>query len=206
VAASTSAQIGSTARPRTGRSRAAHDAAAALIERHATAVYAVCLGLLADPDRAEDIAQDALLKGVERLATLREPANFRGWLLAIARNLCRDHWKLHRRRQELLAEHVEQTELRVVGDAAIDSPAAGNTVPTRSTAPDTDAVNAGPNLQMALARLPKKHRLPLLLYYFDGLSSARVGEALGISATGAGSRLCRARQALRRILEVHDDS
>jgi len=177
------------------------DAAAELIERHAAAVYAVCLGLLADPDRAEDIAQDALLKAIEKLATLRDPATFRSWLLSIARNLCRDHWKLSQRRQELLAERVERAEFRVVGDTA----AAPDPIPGMATPPGVDGENAGPDLQMALARLPEKFRLPLLLYYFDGLSSARVGEALGISATGAGARLCRARRALRRILEVHDD-
>ena len=32
----------------------------------------------------------------------------------------------------------------------------------------------------ALARLPEKYRLPLLLFYFDGLSTRRVAEALGI--------------------------
>jgi len=177
------------------------DAAAELIEHHAAAVYAVCLGLLADPDRAEDLAQDALLKAIERLATLRDPATFRSWLLAIARNLCRDHWKQRRRRQELLAERVERTELQVIGGTS----AAPDSVPGMASPASADSETAGPDIQMALARLPEKFRLPLLLYYFDGLSSVRVGEALGISASGAGARLCRARQALRRILEVHDD-
>ena len=167
------------------------NAAAELIERHAAAVYAVCLGLLADPDQAEDTAQDALLKAIERLGTLRNPATFRSWLVTIARNLCRDHWKLNRRRRELLSERREQAGLQVVAGGAMSS--------------GFDSDSPGPDLQLALARLPEKFRLPLLLYYFDGLSSTRVGEALGISATGAGARLCRARQALRRILEVHDD-
>lgn len=167
------------------------EAAAELIERHAAAVYAACLGMLADPDRAEDVAHDSLLKAIERLSTLRDPRTFRGWLLSIARNLCRDHWRRSRRRRELLAEHAEQSGLRVVGDAA--------------TASGVDDETAGPDLQPALARLPEKFRLPLLLYYFDGLSSARVGDALGISAGAAGARLCRARRALRRILEVHHD-
>jgi RNA polymerase sigma-70 factor (ECF subfamily) len=177
------------------------DAAAELIERHTAAVYAVCLGLLADRDRAEDIAQDALLKAIEGLATLRNPATFRSWLISIARNLCRDHWKLSQRRNQLLAEHLERTELQVVGGTTANpDPACG-----RATTSGVEKETAGPDLQLALARLPEKLRLPLLLYYFDGYSSARVGEALGISATGAGARLCRARQALRRILEVHND-
>ena len=61
------------------------------------------------------------------------------------------------------------------------------------------------DLRLSLARLPEKHRLPLLLYYFDGLSTKQVAKALDISPTGAATRLCRARRALRAILEVNHD-
>lgn len=171
-------------------------AAADLIERHASVVYAICLGLLADPDRAQDAAQDALLKALERLESLREPAAFRAWLVAIARNQCRDFWKRTRRRQQLLDQEMG---LAVSTDA----------VPGMGMGMGTIIVDAGDateaDLQIALARLPENHRLPLLLYYFDGLDSARVAEALGISRSGAGARICRARRALREILEASHD-
>ncbi len=170
-------------------------AAADLIERQAAAVYAVCLGLLGDPDLAQDAAQDTLLKGMERLGTLRDPSTFRAWLVSIARNHCRDHWKTARRRRELLeaeAGHVAAVE-------AVPGMAEPIAVPE---GPDGDA---DPDVLNALSRLPENHRLPLLLYYFDGLDTARVGEALGISRSGAGARLCRARRALREILEVGHD-
>lgn len=167
-------------------------AAAELIERHAAGVYAVCLGLLADPDRAQDASQDALLKAIERLGSLHEPAAFRGWLVTIARNLCRDYGKTRRRRQDLLDRQVG---LAVAGDA----------LPGMGAGSSNGDEPHRPDLRAALARLPENHRVPLLLYYFDGLDTARVGEALGISRTGAGARLCRARRALREILEVRRD-
>jgi RNA polymerase sigma-70 factor (ECF subfamily) len=77
-------------------------AAADLIKRTAGSVYAACLGLLADPDQAQDPAQETQLKGISRLATLQNPASLRSWLISIAHNLCRDNWKQARRRQELL--------------------------------------------------------------------------------------------------------
>ena len=165
------------------------NAAADLVGRHAAVVYAVCLGLLADPDRAQDAAQDALLKAVEQLGSLRDSTTFRGWVVSIARNHCRDYWKQTKRRQELL-------------DQQMGLAVAAGTVPGMGTFTSTTPDDTGPDIQAALARLPEKFRLPLLLYYFNGLSSAHVGEALGISQTGAGARLCRARQALREILEV----
>jgi len=163
-------------------------AAADLIERHAAGVYAACLGLLADPDQAQDVAQEALLKGISRLDSLQNPTAFRSWIISIARNLCRDSWKQTRRRQELLDQ---QANLEVV-------PGMGGGQPVTDDAPGTD-------IQSSLARLPEKYRLPLLLYYFDGLSTASVAEALDISQTGAATRLCRARRALRAILEVNHD-
>lgn len=163
-------------------------AAADLVERHAAGVYAACLGLLADPDQAQDAAQEALLKGISRLNSLQNPTAFRSWIISIARNLCRDSWKQSRRQQELLDQQVN---LEVV-------PGMGCGQPVAEDAP-------GNEIQSSLARLPEKFRLPLLLYYFDGLSTASVAEALDISPTGAATRLCRARRALRTILEVNHD-
>jgi len=170
-------------------------AAAALIELHARSVYAVCLGLLADPDQAQDAAQETLLKGISRLATLQNPASLRSWLISIAHNLCRDTWRQTRRRQELLDQQMQQAT------AVADGP--GQTlVPGMGFGPAQDETH---DLRLSLARLPEKHRLPLLLYYFDGLSTKRVAEALDISPNGAATRLCRARRALRAILEANHD-
>jgi RNA polymerase sigma-70 factor (ECF subfamily) len=70
-----------------------------------------------------------------------------------------------------------------------------------------DALVPAPDdlLSEALARLPEKHRLPLLLFYFDGRDTGGVAEALDITISAAATRLCRARRALRAILEVRHD-
>jgi RNA polymerase sigma-70 factor, ECF subfamily len=166
-------------------------AAADLIDLHAAGVYGVCLALLADPDLAQDAAQDTLLKAMDRLGSVRDASRFKAWLMSIARNLCKDYWKQARRRRELLDRHLQESVEVVTagGDAVAD------------TGPDMDDTD----LAAALARLPETHRLPLHLYYFDGLDTNRVAEALGISRGGAGSRLCRARRALREILEASDE-
>jgi len=171
-------------------------AAATLIERHAAAVYAVCLGLLADPDAAQDLSQETLLRGIARMASLKNPASFRSWLVSIAHNLCRDSWQQGRRRRELLAREMD-TVVAAGGADAAPVPGLGR---GNLDDPDDDL-----DLRRALARLPEKHRLPLLLFYFDGQSTARVAEALGIRVDAAATRLCRARRALRDILEVSHD-
>ena len=151
------------------------EAYAALVRRYSSRIYAVCLAMLRDPDDSQDIAQEALLRGMTRIQTLQEGSQFAVWITRIAQNLCRDHWRVQKRRQELLREHTQASE-QVAEATSTDLP-------------------------YALERLPEKHRTPLLLYYFDGQSSENVAKALNISRAGAGRRLVRAREALRKILE-----
>jgi RNA polymerase sigma-70 factor (ECF subfamily) len=131
--------------------------------------------MLHDPDDGQDAAQDVLIKGLEKIGSLRDGNQFAMWITRIAQNHCRDHWRTQKRREELLREHSQETSL------ASESPA--------------------PDLSDALARLPEKYRLPLMLYYFDGQSSENLARALDISRAGVGTRLARARRALRQILE-----
>ncbi len=146
-----------------------------LVRRYASRIYAICLAMLHDPDDSQDVAQEALLRGMTRIHTLRDGSQFSAWITRMAQNLCRDHWRIQRRRRELLREQAPALE------EAHDAPAV--------------------DLSRALERLPEKHRVPLMLYYFDGQSSENVGRALSISRAGASRRLVQAREALRRLLE-----
>lgn len=75
------------------------DAYATLVRRYAAKIFAVCLAMLGDPDESQDVAQDALLKGMTRLGSLKDGTQFATWLTRIALNLCRDHWRKQQRRQ-----------------------------------------------------------------------------------------------------------
>lgn len=152
---------------------------AALVHRYASRVYAICLAMLHDPDDSQDLAQETLLKGMTGIHTLREGSQFAMWITRIAQNLCRDHWRVRKRRQELLRE---QSPMLAQG----------------SETPPSD-------LPSALERLPEKYRAPLMLYYFDGQSSENVARALNMSRAGACRRLVQAREALRRLLEKSHD-
>ena len=155
------------------------NAYAALVRRHARRVYAVCIGILGGVAESEDIYQETFVKGMEKIDTLRDGKQFAGWISQIARNLCRDHLRNQHRRRALLRE----------------LPARGGT-------------DHGENidLHLALSKLPEKYRLPLMLFYFDGRSSEKLAEELHMTQAGACTRLFRARNALRRILEEQKGS
>jgi RNA polymerase sigma-70 factor (ECF subfamily) len=83
---------------------------------------------------------------------------------------------------------------RVRGEAAIKRMNAEISTPSASEQ-ESDLV-AG------LARLPGKQRLCAVLFYVDGLSTAEVAQAMGISQGSVSQHLNRARTALRAYLEV----
>ena len=61
-----------------------------LVRRHSRRVFAVCLGMLRNTHDAEDVAQQALVRGFEKLGELKGRAQFGAWIGRIARNLCVD--------------------------------------------------------------------------------------------------------------------
>jgi len=146
---------------------------AELVRRHVRRVYAVCLGILGSVVESEDMAQEALVKGLTSIHTLQDGNQFGSWIGQIPRNLCLDWIRLGTRRRELLARHV------------------------------AEAVPSGDDhlrLHEALSQLPEKYRLPLMLFYFDGKSSRKLARELNLSQAGACTRLSRARRELRKLL------
>jgi RNA polymerase sigma-70 factor (ECF subfamily) len=146
---------------------------AALVRRHGKRVFAICLGILGNVADSEDAAQEALVKGMTQLHTLRDDGQFGGWIARIARNLCLNLLRNKTRRRDLLA--AQGTE-------------------EATEAPDFSHLHA------ALARLPEKYRLPLVLFYFDGKDTLKLAQELNMSRAGACTRLSRARRELRREL------
>ena len=149
---------------------------AELVHRHLRRVFAICLSLLGEAADAEDAVQEVFVKGYEKLDALRDPEKFGPWIGQIARNRCRDILRARGR-------HPEQPLSPGVANRAAQ-----------------DAEDFG-DLEAALGQLSEEHRLPLLLYYFEGKDTRAVARELGLTQGGACARLHRARQSLRTLLE-----
>src|SRR5437016_4477445 len=54
-----------------------------LVERFQPAVYAVALARLRNPNEAQELAQEVFIHGMTKLAQLRDPRCFAGWLRQI---------------------------------------------------------------------------------------------------------------------------
>lgn len=122
------------------------------VRRHYDHVFLVCFGVLDNTHDAEDVAQDAMLKGFEQIRRLRDGDQFAGWVVATARNLS-----------------INLLRRRKVAGKLLDGQRPAEPI----------AVEFGhEDLQRAVARLPQDLRLPLVMYYFDGQDVKAVARKL----------------------------
>ncbi|MHC4192782.1 MAG: RNA polymerase sigma factor [Planctomycetota bacterium] len=152
---------------------------AGLVKVYSRRVFAICLGMLGNVDDAEDVAQQALLKGFTDIEQLRDSEQFGAWIGRIARNLCIDFLRRRKRERNAFAKRTEAGE---------------------------NNSSVYPELQDALAKLPRRHRLALMLYYFDGRSTENIAETLQISRAAVYARMSRARKSLRKLLKTEGDA
>ena len=132
---------------------------------------------------AEDVTQETWLRAVRDWRRNGPPDNPIAWLTTTARNLILDH---HRRRANVPLDQVSQTDVL----AAVDN----NTV--------TDSAEIATLVSEALTRLPHAEAQLLESFHYDRYKMSQLAEAEGVSERAIEGRLRRARERLRRELEI----
>ena len=148
-------------------------------QRHRDALYRFVLRRVQDHAAAEDIVQDILVKAYTREGTLRDASKLRPWLYQITRNAIVDHYRL-------------QKPAEAIADELMDP---------RTTEDGTRAQRELARCLLPLLdELPKAYREALRLADFEGVTQRETASRLGLSLTGAKSRVQRARKMLRASL------
>ncbi|MBN2450176.1 MAG: sigma-70 family RNA polymerase sigma factor [Lentisphaeria bacterium] len=160
------------------------DAFDALVIRFARLVYAQSFTILHDREEAEDVVQEAFVKAYSFRLRLLQPERFPQWLLAIARNVARDH--LRRR-------HPGDRDR---GSGVPEAVEGLGPSPLRAAEIADDVAR----LQAALGTLPKRYRRALLLRYVEGLDHRALRREMGVSDGALRGILGRALGRLRRVL------
>jgi RNA polymerase sigma-70 factor (ECF subfamily) len=139
---------------------------------------------------AEDLAAETFATAYRRRAAF-DPGlgSLRSWLLGIATNLVRSHWRAEQHLLDLDARLVPEIDLLADSDAADQRLA---------------AALLAPRLATALGQLTGDQREVLLLHAWAGLSHEEIATALQIAPGTARSRLSRARAFLREQLGDFD--
>jgi RNA polymerase sigma-70 factor (ECF subfamily) len=149
--------------------------------------YRVARGVLRNSADAEDVAQEALLRAYRSFERLRDRGRFRAWLVRISFRLALDRLRSAKRRERR----------DVLWSRPADQP------PT-ATAEDLAASSEfQAHLDRALAELPEKLRLVLLLAAMEGHTIDEIASLLGIPVGTVKSRIFVARKQLAEKLRCH---
>lgn len=136
------------------------------------------LWLARDRQLAEDVVQEALLRAWKSFDSLDDESRARPWLITIVRRE--------------FARHFERRRLPTVDVDEL--------VAAESEALATEDAAELAELRAAIFRLDADYREPLVMQVLLGLDTREIARELGLSQGAVLTRLCRARQRLRRML------
>jgi RNA polymerase sigma-70 factor (ECF subfamily) len=158
----------------------------ALARPHISGLRCFAVRLTRDAAEADDLLQEALEAGLRRLATLREPEAFQGWMRRIMRNV-----HIDRR----LKQRSRSARDALVGPRLV------------SAARDPDARlsdrRLSADLVLAIEGLPSPQRAAVQLVDVEGLTFREAAAALDVAPGTVASRVARGRCALRACLAHH---
>jgi RNA polymerase sigma-70 factor (ECF subfamily) len=133
-----------------------------------------------DEATAEDVLQEVFLKVHQQVEMLKDVRKLESWLYQIARNAIIDYYRSSRPTVSLEASD------------ALDLP---------EDAPDDDIISElFPSVRAMIRSLPEHDRQALVLTEYQGLTQKELSERLGLSFSGAKSRVQRAREKLKQQL------
>jgi len=133
---------------------------------------------VSDEAEAEDILQEVFLRVHRNLCCLPDWNKPEGWFYRITRNLIIDHYRQRKDMIEISEELPAEAEFEE----------------------DDPEARLALSLKEMVDLLPEPYRQALILTEYEGISQKELAKKLGISISGAKSRVQRAREKLRELL------
>jgi RNA polymerase sigma-70 factor, ECF subfamily len=162
------------------------DALGELFREFQPRVLSLCRYLLGSREDAEDAASEVFARLPRSMKTYDATLPFPKWLMSVASHHCVDLLRRRTVEQRIFDASDEQTPEAV---AHRPSP-----LEELVTAEERGVVRA------AIARLPERSRLPLVLRYYNELTYDEIAEALNLSRANVATLIFRAKQELRTAL------
>lgn len=150
---------------------------------HTPALYAMALRISGSDSDAEELAQEAWCRAVEKFDSFRGSSTFRTWLISILINCYRE--MLRRRR----SRRIGVADAKDVARATVTRLDSGQS--SRATVVDTER---------ALGNLPTGYREVVLLHDLYGYTHREIASMLDIAEGTSKSQLTRGRERLRDLL------
>lgn len=153
-----------------------------LVKRHTALVYGTCLRITANPHDAEELTQECFFELARQAGNIR--TSLVGWLHHAAR---------HRALNRLRGERRRKVHER---DAGLER----NAVHAPEPSPEPSWNEIAPQVDQAIAELPESLRVPLLMYYLEGVTQEDIANTLGLHQSTVSRRLSDGVNSLRDAL------
>lgn len=166
-----------------------------IMRRHNRLLYRVVRTMVAGDAEAEDVVQETYLRAFTAMDGFADRARVSTWLVRIAINEV-----LTRRRKARMTEQLDAVE-NVISLAA-HAPGRGALAP-RQTTPEQDAARNQVRryLETAIARLPEDQRTVFVLRGIEEFTTEETAAILGVPAATVKTRLHRAKERLKALLD-----
>jgi len=162
----------------------------ALFERYFDRLYGIVFRLVGNRSASEDAIQDVFLR-IHRAAHQLDPTRDPGpWLMTIATNVCRDHWRSSGQRLERASASIE------------GNPGLAETLSHGAKSPELEAQTSERErlVQEAILRLQEPFREVIVLREYEGLGYGQIAAITGHNETTVRKRHSRALAELGRQL------
>jgi RNA polymerase sigma-70 factor (ECF subfamily) len=164
-----------------------------LVRRYQSRVIHLVSRLLNDREVSEDIAQEVFVRVHLHRRNYRTGSKFSTWLFTIAANLAKNEIRRRKRRRNWTSLDEMQETLK---DASLQF-----ADPKSNRESDLEREQLGGVVGQAIASLPERYRIALMLRDLDGMAYEEIGQVLKIPGGTVRSRINRARLMLKRKLE-----
>lgn len=154
-----------------------------LLNKHKDKVRNLVYLTLGDSEFVDDISQDVFISVFNKLGEFRFESKFTTWLYRITVNKCRDY--LRKKRVRSIFVPIKETDKEP------------------STRFRAESIDIPQLVRRAIEKLPEKLKVPLIMRDIDGLSYKEIADALFCEVGTIKSRIFRARESLKIILEPY---
>ncbi len=166
-----------------------------LVERYKHQVYYLALDMMSNPQDAEDMSQEVLIKAYRYLNSFRGDAKFSSWLYRITMNTCIDHRRKKSMKSMIHTQTFDEKELPEQDSSSEDT----ETHPERKT----EANLIQRHIDQALQKLTDKERAIFILRHYHQKKFHEIANIRKITVGSAKGTLFRAIQKLQKELAFY---
>lgn len=168
------------------------DATRILVEMHNKELFNLCFRLTLSKQDAEDLYQATWMKAIRNANRYSDRA-FRAWLFKICINQFRDNCRKEQRRGRIFREDYVSSEAKDLLMEVAESKESAEVYYERQATREL--------LVTAINNLPELHKVPLVLFYYQGLPYFEIAQIMQVPEGTVKSRISTAKKILKEKLE-----